>query len=98
MGSIAPPQSHLLERPNDRRKVLLEKYAHLLKKGGNKVSSDVLDPFRNPGEHDDNYQVIFEEMDRLKESETEAREEVLRLENFIRQSRMLQKLRSAVDR
>jgi len=31
MASLPP--SHMLERPNDRRKELLEKYSHLLKKG-----------------------------------------------------------------
>ena len=77
----------------------MEKYSHLLKKGGNKVQTDlIMDPLRNPSDQEDNYEVIFEEMERLKNSETEAREEVLKLENFIRQTRMLQKLRSAVEK
>lgn len=92
LGSM-PPSAALLDRPNDRRKELMEKYAHLLKKG--KVQADVVDVF-GTGEHDDNYEVIFEEMERLKESESEARGEVLQLQNFIRQSRMLQKLQKAV--
>ena len=49
-------------------------------------------------DQDDNYEVIFEEMERLKESESEARAEVLQLQNFLRQSRMLQKLREAVNK
>ena len=48
----------------------------------------VLDPFRS-SDHDDNYETIFEEMERLKESETEARQEVLELQRFIKQSRTL---------
>lgn len=78
IGSTA----HLLERPNERRKELMEKYSHLLKKG--KVNSEVVDPFRGINDHDDNYEVIFEEMERLKESESEARNEVLLLQNFLR--------------
>jgi len=54
-----------------------------------------MDPFSS-GQHDDNYEVIFEEMERLKESEQEARNEVLALQNFIRQSRMLQRLKESV--
>ena len=89
--------SHMLERPNDRRKELMEKYSHLLKKGGKAVSTDlVIDPFKGTAENEDNYEVIFEEMERLKISESEAREEVLKLQKFIFQSRMLQKLKSAV--
>ena len=101
MGSIggAPNVSHMLDRPNDRRKELMEKYSHLLKKGGKAVSTDlVIDPFKGTAENDDNYEVIFEEMERLKVSESESREEVLKLENFIRQSRMLQKLKEAVQK
>jgi len=60
----------------------MEKYSHLLKKG--KVNSEVVDPFRGINDHDDNYEVIFEEMERLKESESEARNEVLLLQNFLR--------------
>ena len=87
----------MLERPNDRRKELMEKYSHLLKKGGKAVSTDlVIDPFKGTAENEDNYEVIFEEMERLKISESEAREEVLKLQKFIFQSRMLQKLKSAV--
>ena len=74
----------------------MEKYSHLLKKG--KVNSEVVDPFRGINDHDDNYEVIFEEMERLKESESEARNEVLLLQNFLRQTRMLQKLREAVSK
>ena len=73
----------------------MEKYSHLLKKG--KTSADIMDPFRN-SDHDDNYEVIFEEMERLKESESEARNEVLKLQNFIRKSRMLLKLKEAVQK
>ena len=77
-GSIAPMANHLLDRPDNRRKELMEKYSHLLKKGT--VKSEVqMDPFGNSNEHDDNYEVIFEEMERLKQSETEARHEVLQL-------------------
>ena len=99
IGSIggAANVSHMLERPNDRRKELMEKYSHLLKKGGKAVSTDlVIDPFKGTAENEDNYEVIFEEMERLKISESEAREEVLKLQKFIFQSRMLQKLKSAV--
>jgi len=49
---------------------MLDKYGHLLKKGENKTDSK------------DQYhynEAIFEEMDRLKQSEKEAREEVLTL-------------------
>lgn len=85
-----PNVPHMMERPNDRRKELMEKYSHLLKKGGKAVSTDmVVDPFRGASNDDDNYEVIFEEMERLKISESESREEVLKLENFIRQSRLL---------
>ena len=84
----------LLDKPNNRRKELLEKYSHLLKKGS--ASAEIIDPFRIGSEHEDNYEVIFEEMERLKESECEARNEVLTLQKFIKQSRMLQKLREAV--
>ena len=89
--------AHLMERPNDRRKELLEKYSHLLKKGKGVSSQDLMDPFSS-GQHDDNYEVIFEEMERLKESETEARNEVLSLQNFIRQQRMLSKLKDSVQK
>ena len=97
MNNLGAPLSHMLDRPNDRRKELLDKYSHLLKKGGNKVSTDINDPF-NQGNHnhDDNYEVIFEEMERLKESEYEARMEVLKLENYIRMSRMLQRMKTTV--
>ena len=40
--------------------------------------------------------LIFEEMERLKESEGEARAEVLKLERYLCMSRMLQKLRESV--
>lgn len=101
MSSIGAPV-HLLERPNERRKELMDKYSHLLKKGSTNPSNmnvGVVDPFNggsNP--HEDNYEVIFEEMERLKESESESRAEVLQLQNFLRQTRMLQKLREAVKR
>ena len=85
-----------MERPNDRRKELLEKYSHLLKKGITTQQSDS-DPFGNKG-NDDNYEVIFEEMERLKESETEARNEVLELQKFIKQSRVLQRLKESVQK
>ena len=74
--SMQAPMHHLMERPNDRRKELIEKYSHLLKKGTNTQQES--DPFRK-SEHEDNYETIFEEMERLKESETEARNEVLTL-------------------
>ena len=81
-----PNIPHMMERPNDRRKELMEKYSHLLKKGGKAVSTDmVIDPFRGASDHDDNYEVIFEEMERLKISESESRDEVIKLEKFIRQ-------------
>ena len=94
---------HLLERPNDRRKELMDKYSYLIKKGGKAVNTDVItNAFGGAGGnsdgHEDNYEVIFEEMERLKESEGEARYEVLKLENWIRQSRMLQKLKEAVQK
>lgn len=83
-----------MERTNDRRKVLMEKYSHLLKKGTS--SSDIgMDPFRK-SDDEDNYEVIFEEMERLKESETEARNEVLMLQEQIKKSRTLQRLKEAV--
>ena len=37
------PVHHMMERPNDRRKELLEKYSHMLKKGTN--TSEVMDPY-----------------------------------------------------
>lgn len=100
MGSVGAAQNaHMLERPNDRRKELMEKYSHLLKKGSKAVSTDlIVDPFRGSSDYEDNYEVIFEEMERLKISESEARDEVLKLENWIRQSRMLQKLKEAVGK
>ena len=57
----------------------MDKYAHLLKKTGKGPNAAVdlsanLDPFRGANsDHEDNYEVIFEEMERLKESEGEAR-------------------------
>ena len=56
----------------------MEKYSHLLKKGTTTTQEVGLDPFKN-SDNDDSYEVIFEEMERLKESETEARNEVLDL-------------------
>lgn len=101
MSSIGAPV-HLLERPNERRKELMDKYNHLLKKGSTTASSmnvGVVDPFNGgSNSHEDNYEVIFEEMERLKESESESRAEVLQLQNFLRQTRMLQKLREAVKK
>ena len=77
----------------------MEKYSHLLKKGSKAVSTDlIVDPFRGTSDQEDNYEVIFEEMERLKISESEARDEVLKLENWIRKSRMLQKLKEAVGK
>ena len=81
----------------------MDKYSYLLKKGGKAVNSDIVaNAFGGAGGnsdgHEDNYEVIFEEMERLKESESEARYEVLKLENWIRQSRMLQKLKEAVQK
>lgn len=74
----------------------MEKYSHLLKK--TKVNTEIIDPFhRDTNDHGDNYEVIFEEMERLKESENEARNEVILLQNYLRQTRMLQKLREAVN-
>jgi len=73
----------------------MEKYSHLLKKTN--VNAVTIDPFhRDTNDHSDNYEVIFEEMERLKESENEARNEVILLQNYLRQTRMLQKLREAV--
>ena len=57
----------------------MDKYAHLLKKIGKgpNAAADIsvnLDPFRGANsDHEDNYETIFEEMERLKESEGEAR-------------------------
>lgn len=70
-----------MERPNGRRKELMDKYSHLLKKGNN--VNEIRDPFKKV-ENDDSYEVIFEEMERLKESETEARNEVLSLQKYIK--------------
>lgn len=42
--------------------------------------------------------LIFEELERLKESEGEARAEVLKLEQYLCMSRMLQKLRESVKK
>ena len=83
-----------MERPNDRRKELMEKYSHLLKKG-TATQDSFSDPFRN-NDNDDNYEVIFEEMERLKQSESEARQEVIDLQQFIKKSRTLQRLKEAV--
>ena len=85
---------------NERRKELMEKYSHLLKKSKGTENAG-FDPYRmsgggNSAEHEDNYEVIFEEMERLKESEYEARMEVLKLENYIRMSRMLQRMKTTV--
>ena len=85
IASLGASLPHLLDRPNDRRKELMEKYSHLLKKGGNRVNTEtVTDPFNGNTGHEDNYEVIFEEMERLKDSESESRNEVLKLENYIR--------------
>ena len=62
---------------------LTDKYAHLVKKG---AGSDPNDPF---GGGNQNNELIFAEMERLKESESEAREEVLVLQNFIRKQRTI---------
>ena len=70
-----------MERPNGRRKELMDKYSHQLKKGNN--VNEIRDPFKKV-ENDDSYEVIFEEMERLKESETEARNEVLSLQKYIK--------------
>jgi hypothetical protein len=75
LGQSISSQAHLMERPNERRKELMEKYSHLLKKG--KSNIETADPFKGNSDQDDNYEVIFEEMERLKESESEARAEVL---------------------
>lgn len=51
------PVHHMMERPNDRRKELLEKYSHMLKKGTN--TSEVMDPYAQGSgrtdTHHDNY-------------------------------------------
>lgn len=73
----------------------MDKYSFLIKKGTN--SGEKIHHSRKE-ELDDNYEVIFEEMERLKESETEARNEVLTLQKFIKQSRMLQRLKEAVSK
>ena len=59
---------------------MLEKYGHLLKKG--EVKTDSKDQYHYN-------EAIFEEMDRLKQSEKEAREEVLTLQKYMTQTRML---------
>jgi hypothetical protein len=61
---------------------LTDKYAHLVKKSNN----DPNDPFGGAAQ---NNELIFAEMERLKESESEAREEVLTLQNFIRKQRTI---------
>ena len=71
---------------------LTDKYAHLVKKG---PSNDPNDPF---GGSNQNNLLIFAEMERLKESESESREEVLKLQNFIRKQRTIQSLKMTVQK
>jgi len=49
-------------------------------------------------DNEDNYEMILEEMERLKDSETEARNEVLTLQKFIKQARVLSRLKEAVQK
>ena len=101
LASLGAALPHMLERPNDRRKELMDKYSHLLKKGDNNNrgrTTDIHDPFGGNSGHEDNYEVIFEEMERLKESESESRSEVLKLENYLRMSRMLQRMKETVNK
>ena len=72
-----------------RKREMLDKYGHLLKKG--EVKSDSKDQYHYN-------EAIFEEMDRLKQSEKEAREEVLTLQKYMTQTRMLQRLKEAVQK
>lgn len=69
---------------------LTDKYAHLVKrkKGGDEQYG---------GSAEDN-ELIFAEMERLKESESEARSEVLRLQVFIRNLRTMQALKSTIQK
>lgn len=73
----------------------MDKYSHLLKKG-KAALGELADPFGAQTELEENFVLIFEELERLKESEGEARAEVLKLERYLCQSRMLQKLRESV--
>jgi len=102
LASLGAALPHMLERPNDRRKELMDKYSHLLKKGDTnnrgRTTADINDPFAGNSGHGDNYEVIFEEMERLKESESESRSEVLKLENYLRMSRMLQRMKETVNK
>jgi len=75
---------------------LKDKYSHLLKKGANKNSSD-MDPL-GYGAEKEQQEAIFAEMERLKQGESQAREEVVALQDFIRKSRTLQRLREAVTK
>ena len=71
---------------------LQDKYSHLLKKGKTDVAQDPYGITNDRAQQE----AIFAEMERLKEGEREAREEVVALQGFIRQARTLQRLREAV--
>ena len=68
----------------------MNNYSHLLKK--NKNGGKDGDLFGQENE------AIFMEMERLKQSEKEARLEVIKLQDFIRKQRMFQKLREVVTK
>ena len=69
---------------------LTDKYAHLVK--SKKASDETYG-----GSAEDN-ELIFAEMERLKESENEARNEVLRLQVFIRNLRSMHALKSTIQK
>ena len=70
---------------------LNEKYSHLIKKG-----TAGQEDLYGMGADKAQQEAIFAEMERLKEGEREARAEVVALQDFIRKSRTLQRLREAV--
>ena len=87
-GTLGSRGGHAAHLDNARRKQLMDKYAHLLKKG-KAALGELADPFGAQAELEENFVLIFEELERLKESEGEARAEVLKLERYLCQSRML---------
>ena len=72
---------------------LQDKYSHLIKKGA--AGGGPEDLF-GTGADKAQQEAIFAEMERLKDGEAEARAEVVGLQDFIRKSRTLQRLREAV--
>lgn len=96
-ASTLGSRGHAAHLDNARRKQLMDKYAHLLKKG-KAAFGELADPFGAQTELEENFVLIFEELERLKESEGEARAEVLKLEEYLCMSRMLQKLKESVKK